>query len=388
MRTASCCVKSLGGIAGSRVNSIMRTFGVEEELLLVDPRSGVPVAAAPRILNPPGRPRAPELLGLEGEMQQEMLEVVGEPCGTLDELAAGIADGRRRAASAARLVGARAVALATSPVPVTPHCSPTERYGEMMRRYGATARRSLACGMHVHVSIESADEGVAVLDRVREWLPLLLALSANSAFCEGADTGYASWRSEMWNRWPCSGPNPVFGSAEAYRAHERDLLATAALLDAGMLYFDARLSRHHPTVELRIADVCLREEDAVTIAGLARALVETAAAEWRAGVPPLGTDQRLLRLAGWRAALSGVRGVLVHPVTGGPCSPKAALAALVEHTAAALSASGDAERVRTGVAAILERGTGADWQRARFAERGRAADVVRAAVTAPELLAA
>lgn len=361
----------------------MRTFGVEEELLLVDEQTATPVAAAPGILalGPGDQPWAP---GLEGEMQQEMLEVVGEPCATADELAGGIALGRRRADAAARAVGARALPLSTSPVAVTPHSSPTARYTEMMRRYGATARRSLACGLHVHVSIESAEEGVAVLDRIREWLPVLLALSSNSPFCEGVDTGYASYRTEMWNRWPCAGPNPVFGGEEEYRMHESRLLGTAALLDAGMLYFDARLSRRHPTVEIRVADVCLREEDAVTVAALGRALVETAAAEWRDGRPPLGTDLRLLRLATWRAALAGMRGPLVHPVSASPCSPKAAAEALLEHVRPGLDATGDRERVTAGVRAILARGSGADWQRARFAERGEPEAVVRALIEAGE----
>jgi carboxylate-amine ligase len=352
----------------------MRTFGVEEELLLVDERTGAPVAAAPRALARGGSDADTDL---EGELQQEMIEVVGRPCTTLEELAAGIRDGRLHADAAARSAGARAVALATSPVAAEPHGSPSKRHSEILRRFGPTASRCLTCGFHVHVSVESAEEGVAVLDRVREWLPVVLALSANSPICDGVDTGYESYRTEVWNRWPSAGPNPLFGSEAGYRAHEAKLLATGALLDAGMLYFDARLSRAHPTVELRVADVCLLEEDAVTIAALCRGLVEVAAAGWRAGVPPLGADERLLRLANWRAALVGVRGHLVHPVTGAPCSPQQAAEALVGFARPGLEVTGDRDRVERGVASILARGTGADRQRERFVSGGSAADVVR-----------
>lgn len=354
----------------------MRTFGVEEELLLVNEETGAPMAAAPRILEWQSGESIPSL---EAEIQQEMLEVVGPPCHTVEELARNIADGRRRADASARTAGARAVALATSPLPVTPHHSPSRRYEEMIRRYGTTARRSLTCGLHVHVSVHSPAEGVGVLDRIREWLPTLLALSGNSPFWEGVDTGYSSYRSDVWSRWPSAGPNPVFGSEERYRKHEESLLATGTLLDAGMLYFDARLSRRHPTVEIRVADVCLREEDAVTVAALCRGLVETAARLWRTGEPPAAVDQRLLRLANWRAALTGVRGELVDPVTGRPRSPRDAITALLEHAAPGLAVTGDADRVEQGVLAILDRGTGSDWQREQFARRRRYEDVARAA---------
>lgn len=352
----------------------MRTFGVEEELLLVDERTGLPTAAAPRILEWQADEGAP---ALEAEIQQEMIEVVGPVCTTVSQLAQGIADGRRRADAEAAEVGARAVALATPPVAVHPHPSPSPRYEEMMRRYGVTARRTLTCGFHVHVGVDSAEEGVAALDRIRDWLPTILALSSNSPFWDGADTGYASYRNDVWSRWPSAGANPVFGSEAAYREHERALVDSGVLLDAGMLYFDARLSRHHPTLEVRIADLCLREEDAVTIAALCRGLVETAIMDWRRGVSPIGTDQRVLRLATWRAALSGVRGEHVHPLTGRPCAADSAVAALLDHVRPGLEVSGDLQRVTDGVQAILRRGTGADWQREQVARRGLVGDIVR-----------
>ena len=141
----------------------------------------------------------------------------------------------------------------------------------------------LVCGRHVHVSVESDDEAVAVLDRVRVWLPSLLALSANSPFWQGKDTGYASFRSQMMSRWPTSGPPPRLGSAEAYRSLVTDMVESGVLLDEGMVYFDARVSFRYPTVEIRAADVCLDARDTVLVAALCRGLVETAARQWRSG---------------------------------------------------------------------------------------------------------
>ncbi|WP_143665942.1 YbdK family carboxylate-amine ligase, partial [Streptomyces griseus] len=176
-------------------------------------------------------------------------------------------------------------------------------------------QEQLTCGCHVHVSVASDEEGVAVLDRMRRWLPVLLALSANSPYWQGRDSGYSSYRSQVWGRWPSAGPVDVHGSAEAYHDRVRSLVGTGALRDEGMIYFDARLSHRYPTVEVRIADVCLDPADTVLLATLVRGLVDTAAREWRAGEPPPDIDTSLLRVATWRAGRSGLEGRLVHPRT-------------------------------------------------------------------------
>jgi carboxylate-amine ligase len=141
------------------------------------------------------------------------------------------------------------------------------------------------------------------------------------------------------------------------------LLASEVLLDAGMLYFAARLSRNHPTVEVRVADVPLDVGATTTVAALIRALVDTAAAEWRQGVEPLHVSTTELRLAGWQAALGGVRGLLIDPTSGCPAPAEVVLDRLLGLVAPALTANGDDGLVAAGVSAILEGGTGADLQR-------------------------
>ncbi|WP_104045470.1 YbdK family carboxylate-amine ligase [Arthrobacter sp. ZGTC412] len=206
-------------------------------------------------------------------MQQDQLEVITRPHSSLEALAAEIRDGRAYADSLARLVGARIAALATSPVPVAPHAKRTDRYDALQEKFALTAREQLTCGSHVHVSVGSDEEGVAVLDRIRSWLPVLTAISSNSPFWNGTDSGYASFRTQAWNRWSSAGPTEVFGSARAYHS------LVAALSGTGVINnpdFDARLSVRHPTVEVRVADVCLESGDAVLVAALVRALVDTA----------------------------------------------------------------------------------------------------------------
>jgi carboxylate-amine ligase len=281
---------------------------------------------------------------------------------------------------AAAGVGAAVAALATCPLEVHPSLTPSRRYLRMAGEYRLTADEQLTCGCHVHVYVESPDEGVAVLDRIRPWLPPLLALTANSPFWQGTDTGYVSWRQQVWGRWPSNGPTQLFGSAKGYRETVDALLATGTLLDEGMIYFDARLSRHYPTVEIRVPDVCLNASDAVLTAALVRALVDTAAMAWRAGEPPDAVRTDLLRLAMWRASRSGIEGELVHPVARHPVPAREALAALFGHVAAALERNGDLETAEDLLGRVLQEGSGARRQRSVYARTGEMSEVVADAV--------
>jgi carboxylate-amine ligase len=364
----------------------MRTFGVEEELLIVDPADGSPLALAADVLDVAANvggsseERGTEALTLKSEFKQEQVEVNSRPCGTAAELRAEIRHGRAAADAAARAVGARVAALATPPVFHATPTSGNQRYATMGNEFGLIAREQLTCGFHVHVSIDSPDEGVAVLDRMRHWLPVLLALSANSPYWMGADTGFASYRTQIWNRWPTAGPMDVFGSADGYRAVLASLLGTGVPLDEGMIYFDARLSRGHPTVEVRIADVCLYAEDALTIAVIARALVETSADEWRKGVPASNTATQVLRMANWKASRFGVNNNVLHPLEQLPYPAAEVASALLRHVMPALTETGDLALARGGVANILRRGTGERLQRHAFGRRRRLSDVVSAAI--------
>jgi carboxylate-amine ligase len=363
----------------------VRSLGVEEELLLVDPRSGRPVPRAGSLVRrghgsvPTGTPAGP-FGGLDAELQQEQLETATPPRTELQDLALDLRRLRRTADDAARSVGARIAALATSPLAVAPRLTPTRRYRAMRQQFGLTCAEQLTCGCHVHVAVASDDEGVAVLDRVRPWLAVITAIAANSPYWNGSDTGYASYRTQAWSRWPSSGPTDVFGSAAAYRAVVDQMVSTGSLLDEAMVYFDARLSWRYPTVELRVADVCLDVDDAVLVAGLARALVDTAAAQWRAGVPPSDVPTAVLRLAAWRASRSSLGDRLVHPHDLRPRPAVSVVQALFDHVRPALDASGDLAYVEAMLDRVLARGSGAVRQRAVAVASGRLADVVADAV--------
>ncbi|MGI8666345.1 MAG: carboxylate-amine ligase [Jatrophihabitans sp.] len=273
----------------------MRTVGVEEELLLVDAgRSRVVPIGEAVVAESDGGP----VPAVEHEFKLEQIEIGSAPATELPRLLAELTTLRAAADEAAVSRGGRIVAIATSPWKASPHATPDGRYARMIDEFGLLAREQLTCGQHVHVSVDSRDEGVAVLDRIRGWLPVLTALSSNSPFWQGQDTGYASFRSVLWGRWPTAGPTDTFGDLAGYDAQVAELIESGAALDDGMIYFDARLSAHYPTVEVRVADVCTDVRDAVLLAALVRALVDTAYQQWQDGRPggrPAG---------GWPAAWS------------------------------------------------------------------------------------
>lgn len=359
------------------IDAERRTVGVEEELLLFEggtthlARLGDELADVPVASSTGTTERT-----VEHEFKRAQIEAATSPQSDMSALRADIEAARQEIAARASERDAVVVALATDPAPGIPITTRDERYQHMAELYGAVADGQLACGMHVHVSVASPAEGVEVIDRVRARLPVLLAMSANSPYYQGRDTGYASFRSVMWGLWPTSGPTDVFGSVAAYRSAVDGLVRSGAAIDEAMVFFDARLAVRYPTVEIRIMDVTPTSQDAVLFAALCRGLVERAAADARQGREPVHVSRAQLRVATWRAARFGLTGDLLA-VGGAALVPAAtAIAELVEHVRPALRRSDDERLVEDGVRELLDRGNGSDRQRAAFARRASIADVI------------
>jgi carboxylate-amine ligase len=168
----------------------------------------------------------------------------------------------------------------------------------------------------------------------------------------------------VWGRWPTAGAAEPFGDAATYRAVSDRMVGWGAGIDTGMLYFDVRLSEKYPTVEIRVADVCTDIEDAILVALLARALVESHAAN----DGPVSWRSDLLRAAGWRASRFGVSADLVHPVHGRLVPVREVFEATVAQVRPWLEASDDLDRVTDSFERLLARGNGSTRQR-RVLER-------------------
>lgn len=332
-----------------------RTVGVEEELMLVDPETCHLTAVSQQAVRA-NRAEAE----VEHELFLHQIETSTAPCATADDLVRGIREGRRAVGAAAAAVSARAVAMATPVLRADDEAfTPKSRYRTIQAEYGELARGGLVCGMHMHVDISDDEEGVRVIDGIRPWLPLLVALSANSPYWQGRDTGHASWRSQVWGRWPTAGAAEPFGDAATYRAVSDRMVGWGAGIDTAMLYFDVRLSEKYPTVEIRVADVCTDIEDAILVALLARALVESHAGN----DGPVTWRSDLLRAAGWRASRFGVSADLVHPVHGALAPVREVFEATVAQVRPWLEASDDLDRVTDSFERLMARGSGSTRQR-------------------------
>ncbi len=328
-----------------------RTVGVEEELLLFT-GAGRPARVGEELAADP-------TTSVEHELKLEQAEIASAPQVDLDALGADLHDRRSELVTAARERRVLVAGLGSSPSATLPEPTPDERYARMQQQYGLVAADQLTCGTHVHVSVGSRAEGVVAIDGVRRWTAVLLAMSANSPFWAGHDSGYCSYRTIAWGRWPTAGPTARFGDPDEYDRRVGEAVATGAAVDPAMIYYDVRLSAKYPTVEFRFADSGQQVADSVRLAALCRAAVETAL-----HAEPVELVPERLRAAAWRAARFGLSGELVDVHTASLRPAAELVDRMLDELGPALARNGDADLVHRLVNDLWRRGTGADLQRA------------------------
>jgi carboxylate-amine ligase len=337
------------------------TVGVEEEFLLLDPATGENVPAAEKVL----AGLADDVRGQSRlEVRHSMVEMVTGVCTGLADLRGQLGALRRAAAGSAAATGAALVAIGATPI-ADPLRGVTDnpRFQAIGRHYGPIAHDPAVCGCHVHVGVPDRELAIQVCNHLRVRLPVVQALTVNSPLFEGADTGYASWRSIQLERWPSLGPSPLLASGEDYDRRIKTLVAAGVMLDESMVLWYARPSATWPTVEVRVGDVCLTADDTVLAAGLIRALVATALADIAAGVPPPDVPDYLVRAAHWSAAHRGLGGTLLDPVRGVARPAWELVEELATTVTPALAHHGDLTQIRAGLGRVRREGTGADRQR-------------------------
>jgi carboxylate-amine ligase len=285
-------------------------------------------------------------------------------CETLDEVGGHLLRLRHALGEAAQEAGCRLVAVGAAPysggAPAV--ITDTPRYRGLHQDAPQLVDEQLINGMHVHVGIPDRATGVAVLNRLRPWLPVLVAMAANSPFWRGRDTGFASWRTVVFGRWPVSGPPPAFDDAADYDRRVRGLVTGGAIRDSHQIYWQTRLSESYPTVEVRASDVQLRVEEAVMLAGLIRGLAHTAVWQHSAGEPAPYTLPEIIAAAVWHAARHGLDGSLIG-ASGSPITARDAARDLLRHVTPALAEYQDAIQVAGLVEQTLHEGNGCRRQR-------------------------
>ncbi|WP_431790507.1 carboxylate-amine ligase [Microbacterium paraoxydans] len=341
----------------------MTRFGIEEEFLLLDEGSLVPVALSGDILERIGDDVTAGRVTTEYLASQ--VEALTDPVRTGAEAVQQLTALRTAIGRQAR--ARRAIAAPTG-APFTtlrsPRLSPSAHYDDVARRLAHLTREHEVNGLHVHVEVPDEEERVRALNRLRAWLPLLLALSTNSPFGNGLDTGFASWRSMLIRRLPSSWCPPRFADVDDYRTRVDQLLDLGTIGEATSLSWAVRLSERYPTVEARVADTQLTAEDAVLSALLTRGIALSS------GQRIVADETETIDASIWMASRAGMTARLLDPLTGGIAPAWTVAEHLFDDIGPVLDELGDADAVRAGLDRLRADGTGAARQRAAHARDG------------------
>ncbi|MEV8453093.1 glutamate--cysteine ligase [Streptomyces sp. NPDC052095] len=350
------------------------TFGVEEEFLLLNPGTGRPAALAPLVISD----AAPAADGtLTEEITRFQLEAATPVCRSAGQAHRHLAGARHALADAAQRLGLGLVAVGCAPhgAPAALPLTDRPRYQRIGNRFGALVESYTVCGCHIHVGMPDLSTALAVSNHLRPHLPTLLALSANSPFYQGQDTGHASWRNVLWSRLPSAGPPPMYRTIDDYHHAVDALLSGGAALDRGMVYWFIRPAPRLPTLEIRVADVAATAEEALLLALLVRGLAATALQAVADDRPAAEVPDQVLRLALWRAAHDGLEGSGLDTATGALTPARALLDRTFKAAQPGLDATGDIALVAGLIDRLLRCGSGAHRQRAAHARDGRISDV-------------
>lgn len=351
------------------------TIGVEEEYQIINPVTRELRSRVEHVL-----PKAQKVLGeeVQPEAQRSQIEIGTPICRTLADVRSELVRLRREVIVAAQKDGNQIAAAGTHPFSHwdEQQLTPKERYQGLMRDYQQLTRELVIFGCHVHVGISDRELAIRVMNRSRVWLAPLLALSASSPFWLGTDTGYASYRTEIWSRWPLSGPPLIFESLAEYEALVQALVATKSVEEATKIYWDVRLSERFPTVEFRVTDVCQTVDEAVMVAGLVRALARTCYEQARRDEPFPAVRHELIRAAHWHAARYGLDEDLIDVGATKAVPASKLIESFLSFVRPSLEEYGDWDEVSFLVHETMQRGTGATRQRKAYKRTGRLEDVV------------
>src|SRR3954454_22215998 len=286
------------------------TVGIEEELMLVDPETLGLAQGIETILEDVGKDGGGQV---QPEVMSSVLETAAGVCATLAEAASQLRDLRRRVRECAERNGMLLSASGTHPTALWEEqlIGARPRYRELAAELGWIARQELIFGTHVHVGVEGADKAIYIADGVRRHIPLMLALSANSPFWRGEDTGMMSARTPIFRHFPRVGVPPHYGSWEIFSRRVDLMVSAGAIPDYTYLWWDVRPHPNLGTVEVRAYDQQTRLEDTISLAALAICLVHRYASNFDAGEPLVEVPLELIDDNKVRASLWALEGELI-----------------------------------------------------------------------------
>jgi carboxylate-amine ligase len=285
-------------------------FGIEEELFLADSSTRGTPRKTVKAFHQAVQAEMPKV---ERELVQCQVEIASPPSTSSAEAGAHLAQLRKKLTEIGQAHQILVLAAGTHPVArwARQRVTSKDRYKSIMQMTQMAGKRSLVCGLHVHVQVPRPEERIDLMNRLLPYMPLLLALSASSPFWGGRPTGLAAYRLSAWGEMPRSGLPDLFQNEADYQRYVDTMVRSKAIADASFLWWTLRPSIHFPTLELRVADSCTRLDDTLAIAALYRCLVRLAVRKPELNRGLSGASRAIVSENLWRAQRDGIHSSLI-----------------------------------------------------------------------------
>jgi carboxylate-amine ligase len=361
------------------------TLGVEEEYMLLDPETFDLVQHVDTVLTAAREGEFVERIG--PELMQSVLEISTPICRTAGDVDRELRKLRAYVTELARKQDLRVGSAGTHPFSLfeRQRITARDRYRNLVDQLQYVARRELIFGLHIHVAVDDAEKGIAVLSALLVHLSDLLALSANSPFWRAEATGLASSRQMIFAAFPRSGPPPRFRDYSDYAEIVGQLEKTGCIADYTHIWWDVRPHPRFGTIEVRVMDAVTRVEDTVALAAYVQALVKYYSDRYDSGRELPSYHRILVTENKWLAARYGLEAPVMDLATGR--RNRVPVAQLIRRALREIEPHArelGSDRELEGIREILAHGSGADRQLRVFNANRDIAEVVREIADATE----
>jgi carboxylate-amine ligase len=350
------------------------TLGVEEEYMIIDPTTRELKSHDQKIVEIASRIVKDRV---KAEMHQAVVEAGTGICRNVDEAREDITKLRKIISSVAGDLGLKMGAAGTHPFShwSTQLITPNPRYDEIVQEMQEAARSNLIFGLHVHVGIADKNMAIHIMNTVRYFLPHVYALSTNSPFWEGRNTGFKSFRTKVFDKFPRTGVPDEFNDWDDFKNYVNLLIKTKCIDNAKKIWWDVRVHPFFDTIEFRICDVPMLVEETMAITAIFQALVVKLYKLRMQNMTFIMYNRSLINENKWRASRYGLDGKLIDFGKQEEVDTRALILELLEFVDDVVDQLGSRQAINY-VHTILEKGTGADRQLEVFKQSGDLRTVV------------
>jgi carboxylate-amine ligase len=344
------------------------TLGIEEEFQTIDPVTRNLRSHMSKLVED-GKITLKERV--KAEMHQAVVEVGTNICHNIQEAREEVTYLRKMILDLAQKQDLQVAAAGTHPFAdwVEQLITPDPRYDEIIDEMRDVARGNLIFGLHVHVGIENRDEAIQIMNAVRYFLPHIYALSTNSPFWCGRNTGFKSYRSKVFDKFPRTGIPDSFSSAAEYDEYVNLLIKTKCIDNGKKIWWDIRVHPFFDTIEFRMCDVPMRTDETICLAAIMQALVAKIHKLHRMNLTFRPYHRMLINENKWRAARYGIHGKLIDFGKQEEVEYKHLVGELLDFIDDVIDELGSRKEIDY-IHQIMEMGTGADRQLAVFEQTG------------------